>query len=50
MIRSYAGRPPRVIRSPLRAAGPSTLTLTRISCSAKKAHQASSISVALVCT
>ena len=37
-------------RSALRSRGPSTLTLTRMPCSAKKAHQASSISVALVWT
>ncbi len=49
-IRSYAGRPARVTRSPLRSRGPSTLTLTRIRCRAKNSHQASSIRVALVWT
>src|SRR6266545_1224229 len=50
MIWSYAGRPPRLTRCAVHDAGPSMLTPTRTSCSAKNAHQASSISVALVWT
>lgn len=49
-IRAYAGRPARDTRSAFRSSGPSTLTLTRTPWAVKNPHQASSISVALVCT
>src|SRR6266545_2011138 len=50
MIWSYAGRLPRLTRCAVHDAGPSMLTPTRTSCSAKNAHQASSINVELVWT